>query len=229
MTSLILRPLTGRAELPLFNRLPYDLNGELAEDLDAGRRRPEHLWVALRGDRLLARLAWWSDGPAANLLDVFDVADDVDRVDVGVRLLRTAMARVLPEGSTPPDHIRYVPPDWRTDQVSGRVARDVSAALERTGARLFVERLRLEWRPGTPLPERDERLRFRPPHDTEELLGLMTRVLEGTLDAHSTEDLARMSPRDAATAHFEREMARYVSPRDWWRWPPCPTAHRWGS
>ncbi|MGW9554730.1 GNAT family N-acetyltransferase [Nocardiopsis sp. NPDC055551] len=222
MPSLILRPLTGRAELPLFNRLPYDLNGELAEDLDAGRRRPELMWVALRGDRLIARLAWWSDGPAPNLLDVFDVADDVDRLDVGVRLLRTAMERVLPEGSIPPNHIRYAPPDWRTGQASGRVTRDVLTTLERTGARLFVERLRLEWRPGTPLPERDGRLRFRPLRDTEELLDLMTRVLEGTLDAHSTQNLTRMSPREAATAHFEGELARYTSPRSWWRVATLP-------
>ena len=36
------------------------------------------------------------------------------------------------------------------------------AAIEQTGGRLFVERLRLEWRPGTPIPEPTGRLTFRP-------------------------------------------------------------------
>ena len=58
--DLTLRPITGREELGLFTRLPYVLNEELADDLAAGRRRPEWMWVALRGDQLLARVAWWS-------------------------------------------------------------------------------------------------------------------------------------------------------------------------
>ena len=68
-------------------------------------------------------------------------------------------------------------------------------ALERVGARLFVERLRLEWRPGTPVPEPSGRLVFRPVRDAGELIDLMTLVLDGTLDAHSRDDLTRMSAR----------------------------------
>lgn len=219
MNDLTLRPIAGPEELPLFNRLSYDLDHELADDLAAGRRCPGGMWVALRGDRLLARLAWWGEDPTPALLDVFDLADDadVDRVDVGVRLLRAAMSKALPEDAVPPNHIRYVPPDWREDPVAERGVRERLTALERTGSRLFVERLRLEWSPGTPLPEPDPRLLFRPLRDTEELIDLMTRVLAGTLDAHSVEDLRRGSPREVALAHFEGEMGRYVSPRDWWR------------
>ncbi|MGP3936215.1 aldolase/citrate lyase family protein [Nonomuraea sp. KM88] len=75
-----------------------------------------------------------------------------------------------------------------------RAVEDRMAALERTGARLFVERLRLEWRPATPIPEPGGRLRFRQVCDTEEILSLMTRVLEGTLDAHSRDDLTPKAP-----------------------------------
>lgn len=57
--DLILRPITGPEELDLFSRLPYVFNAELADDLAAGRRRPGWMWVAIRGDRLLARLTWW--------------------------------------------------------------------------------------------------------------------------------------------------------------------------
>ena len=45
--DLTMRPITGREELDLFGRLSYVLNGELADDLAAGRRRPEWMWVAL--------------------------------------------------------------------------------------------------------------------------------------------------------------------------------------
>jgi RimJ/RimL family protein N-acetyltransferase len=226
-TDLTMRPITGPEELRLFNRLPYVLNEELDDDLAAGRRRPEWMWVALRGDHLLARVAWW--GRAGDetpfLLDVFDLDDThdddaPDRVDVGVRLLRTAMAEVVPAGTRPPLYNRDVPPDWR--QVSRRVVENRMGAMERTGARLFVERLRFQWHPGTPVPEPRGRLVFRPVRDTEEVLTLMTLVLDGTLDVHSRDDLARMSPREAAVRHYEDDLARYRSPREWWRVATLP-------
>ncbi|NUP64692.1 MAG: GNAT family N-acetyltransferase [Nonomuraea sp.] len=223
--DLTIRPIAGPEELGLFSRLPYVLNEELADDLEAGRRRPSWMWVALRGDRLLARAAWWSQAgdDTPFLLDVLDVDDtDPGRVDVAERLLRTAMADVVPAGARPPGYIRMVPPDWRENAAAGRPIEDRMLALERTGARLFVERLRLEWRPGTPIPEPSGRLTFRPIRDTEEVLDLMTLVLDGTLDAHSREDLARMSPREAAVRHFDDELARYRSPRDWWRVATLP-------
>ncbi len=225
--DLTMRPITGREELGLFSRLPYVLNEELGDDLAAGRRRPEWMWVALRGDHLLARAAWWGragdDTPC--LLDIFDIDDsgaDRDRVDVGVRLLRTAMVEVVPAGTRPPEYSRLVPSDWREGGVTRRVVEDRMVALERTGARLFVERLRLEWRPGTPIPQPSGRLVFRPVRDTEEILALMTLVLDGTLDAHSRDDLTRMSAREAAVRHYEEELAHYRSPRDWWRIATLP-------
>jgi hypothetical protein len=58
--DLALRPITGPDELDLFNRLPYVLNDEVVGDLVVGRRRPEWLWLALCGDRVVARAGWWS-------------------------------------------------------------------------------------------------------------------------------------------------------------------------
>ena len=88
--------------------------------------------------------------------------------------------------------------------------------MARTGARLLVERLRLEWLPGTSIPERTGRLRFRPALDRGELIGLMTLVLDGTLDAHSRRDLQTMTPMEAATAQYEDEFLAYQTPREWW-------------
>ena len=219
MTSdVTFRPITGHDELAIFNRMPYVLNDELADDLASGRRRPEWLWVALRGDRLLARIAWWGrpDQDDPLLLDLFDFDDE----QAGAELLRTAMPAVA--GDQPPEYLRMIPPDWRDDPAARQVVDRLMAAVEATGARLFVERLRFEWRPGTPVPEPSDRLRFRAVRDTEEILGLMTEVLEGSLDAHSREDLTRMSPREAAVRHYEDELAQYVTPRDWWRVATLP-------
>jgi hypothetical protein len=217
--DLSVRPIAGREELGLFSRMRYVFNEELADDLVAGRRRPEWIWVALRGNRLLARLSWWrreGDGPPF-LLDIFDIDDrggDRDRVDIGVRLLEAAMAEVVPAGTRPPEYIRVVPSDWRGSEEARGVVEDRMLALERVGARLFVERLRFQWLPGTPVPEPTGRLVFRPVRDTGEILDLMTRVLDGTLDAHSREDLTRMSASEAAVRHYEDELAVYRSPRD---------------
>lgn len=71
--------------------------------------------------------------------------------------------------------------------------------LDRTGARLFVERLRLEWSPTSPVPVPGKRLLFRPVRDAGELVALMALALDGTLDAHGRDELTRMSPQEAAT------------------------------
>jgi ribosomal protein S18 acetylase RimI-like enzyme len=222
LTDVTVRPITGPEDLSLFMRLPYVLNEELTDDLAEGRRRPEGMWVALRGERLIARAAWWSssgaDAPA--LLDVLDIDDDSrdpDRAEVAVHMLRTAIAATIPSEARAPDYVRFVPPAWREDVATRQAVEDRLAAVAHTGARLFVERLRLEWRPGTTIRAADERLRFRPVNDDEELLVLLTAVLDGTLDAHSRADLVRMSPREAAVSQYEDEFAGYSSPREWWR------------
>lgn len=220
--DLTTRPIAGRDELDLFARFPYVLNEEVADDLEAGRRRPEWTWVALRGDHLVARAGWWGepeDG-VPRLLDIFDIGNA--GTEDGVRLLKTAMAEVVPVDGSPPEYTRFVPPDWRDDAAARRVVEDRMAALERTGARLLVERLRLEWRPGTPIPEPSGRLRFRAVRDRDDLLALMTPVLDGTLDAHSRDDLARMPAERAAAEHYDRELAKYRSPREWWRIATLP-------
>ncbi|MGA8117700.1 MAG: GNAT family N-acetyltransferase [Actinocatenispora sp.] len=225
--ELTLRPISGRDELDLFCRLPYTFNGELADDLHAGRRRPEWMWVALRGDHLVARLAWWtrSAGAAPMLLDIFDLDDDSadpDRLDVGVRLLETARAAVVATDAPTPEYDRFIPSDWREDTRTHRIVSERMTALERVGATLLVERLRLEWRPGTPVPPPTGRLEFRPADRREELIDLMARVLDGTLDAHSRDDLTRMTPGEAAAFQYEDELMAYTSPRDWWQVATLP-------
>jgi RimJ/RimL family protein N-acetyltransferase len=221
-TDLTVRPLRGPDELDLFCRLPYVLNPELAGDLAAGRRHPEWMWLALRGDHVVARLAWWAPGDTRTpaLLDIVDLDDDaapdLSIVDVGVHLVRTAMAGTLPAGPRP-EYLRFLAPDWRGDPRARRAVADRTEVLGATGARPLVERLRLRWSPDTPVPVPAGRLRLTPAPDRAELVGLMTRVLTGTLDAHSLRELARMPAHRAAEEQYDGELSRYPSPREWWR------------
>jgi hypothetical protein len=72
-----MRCITGRTELELFCQLPYVLNNELSDDLETGRRRPAWMWIAIRGDRVLARVAWWGN-PEEKIPQVLDVVDSDD-------------------------------------------------------------------------------------------------------------------------------------------------------
>jgi RimJ/RimL family protein N-acetyltransferase len=219
--DLTLRPITGPDEVDLFNSLPYVLNDEIHVDLAAGRRRQEWLWLALRDDRVVARAGWWSRTGDQHplLMDIFDIDGDTD---AGVRLLTAALPAVVPAGATPPEYGRFLPPNWRDHEHIRRAVNEQMRALERLGAKLFVERLRLEWRPGTPILELSGRLTFRPIRNPDELIELMTLVLDGTLDAHSRDDLTRMTPRQAAQQQYHNELDRYTSPHEWWQIATLP-------
>jgi ribosomal protein S18 acetylase RimI-like enzyme len=223
--NLTIRPLSGPEELGLFCRLRYVLDEELADDLAAGRRRTDWLWVALLDERLVARAGWWGrpGDPTPLILDVFDLDDaDDESAQVGVRLLETASRHVVPGGAPRPEYSRFLGAAWRDDPVERAAVEARMAALERTGARLFVERLRLEWVPTAAVPADRGRLTFRPVRDRADLLGLMTAVMDGTLDAHGRADLATMPAADAAAKHYDDELARYSSPREWWRVATLP-------
>jgi hypothetical protein len=121
--DLTLRPITGPDELDLFNSLPYVLNDEVGDDLAADRRRPEWLWLALRGDRVVARAGWWSRAGDRHplVMDIFDIDGGTDD---GVQLLKTALAAVVPADATPPEYSRFLPADWRDDQHTRQAVHD---------------------------------------------------------------------------------------------------------
>ena len=221
-----IRPITGPDELDLFNRFPHPYNDELAGDLGDGHRRPGWLWIALRDGRVAARAAWWArpGDEHPRFLDILDLDDSgrPETVDIAARLLSTAMAEVVPDGTCPPEYLQEVDPDWRAAPATRQATEDRMAVAARTGARLFVERLNLEWRPGTPVAPPTGRLSFRTVSGPDELVALMIDVLDGTLDAHDRARLAKMPPPEVAADHYYRELERYTSPRDWWRIAELP-------
>lgn len=216
--DLTFRPISGPEEVDLFNRLDYVFNHEVAADLASGARRAAWTWVALDAEgRLLARVAWWCRPGETTplLLDIFDYLPG--RQAVGAALVRTALAAVVPAGGTPPRYSRFLPADWRADPVVRTAVEGRLGVLEELGATLFVERLRLQWTPGAPVPAPTGRLAFRPVDGEAELVDLLTELLTGTLDVHSLDDLGRMTARQSAQAQYDDEFAGYRSPRDWWR------------
>lgn len=218
--SYTFRPIAGPEELNLYCRLPYVLDAELADDLAAGRRRAEWLWMAIDEDGdVVARAAWWARAGAGTplLMDAFECRPG--RYGVGAALVDAALHEIVPAGAKPPEYIRFVPPGWR-DAPDGVEA--LMGALGTLGARPLVERRRLEWRAGTAIPQGSGRLEFRGFRGTEEALDLMTEVLEGTLDVHSRADLERLPPRAVAAEHLDGELRRYPSPPDWWRVATLP-------
>ncbi|MFG2721935.1 GNAT family N-acetyltransferase [Streptomyces sp. NPDC048416] len=226
-SDITIRPLAGPGELGLFQQLSYVLDHELADDLATGRRIPGWMWVALRGDRVLARIAWWTgtSGAAPRSLDFFDVDDSLpapERHEIGLRLVNTATAAVVPAGVTRPEYGRFVPGDWREDPAAREVVETRLAVMAACGATPLVERLRLEWRPGTPLPAESTRLTFRPATDRDELIALMALVAEGSLDEHTREELLTMTPRASAELMYEEEFETNTTPRAWWRIAELP-------
>ena len=216
-----LRPLVGLEELARFCQLDYVLNDELEDDLKAGRRRPDWMWMALEDDRVLARLAWWTatTGAEPHLLDVFDFDERLagqQGIEVGARLFEVAIAATLSGVARPPDYSRFIPSDWRATAAARCSVEDRMSALERTGARLLVERLRLEWQSGTPIVPQSGRLHFRSVESRGELVDLLGLLLIGTLDAYSRQDLADGTAAQVASAQYD-EFASYDSPQNWWR------------
>ncbi len=55
-----------------------------------------------------------------------------------------------------------------------------------------------------------------------ELIDLLSRALDGTLDAHSRSDLADKTPEQVAAAQYDEEFPGYKGPREWWRIATTP-------
>lgn len=225
-SELIVRPLT-EGELDLFlalpgqvgsrhPQLPYDYFDMLA----AGHYRPGWTWVALKAGRLVARAAWWGDpnGEHPSLLDWFDLGTDPDRVEVGARLLRTANLMLRTEDGRRPEYQLFLPGDWRTQPELRAAIQDQLAAAGQAGMELLDERRRYEWTPAAGLPERSDRLAFRPvgAADTDLVLAALRQISWGSLDIHTVREVRRVGVEEAALAQFAG-LDSLGGPRSWWR------------
>ena len=233
MSHVIYRPLADESEYARFAAFPVPESGvgvrnKPFEDFVAeGAYRPGWLWVAERNGEIVARMAFWA--PRGHHLpwsvDYFDVVGD-DGVEVGAELMRAAYtALVPPDYSVPPhpeggrpDYHLFLPDDWAERADARRDAAVRIAAAERFGLEQFIERLNLRWTPADGLPPRSRRLRFEPAADRhDELVDVMVRVNESTLDAHTLRDLTRWGPRSTVERMLKDAEELPDGNRDWWR------------
>jgi len=212
MTNLVIRPLRAGEE-PLFESLDGSVlvgrgafGDRYADGATRGEYRPEWTWVALRGDTVVARAAWWAgpgdDAPLA--LDWLDFTEP----DAATQLLRTAPLRT--EYSLP------LPPGWRDSPAVAQAAHARIAVAEAAGMTPLVERYHYRWTPACGLPARPGRLEFRPEPDDAVMLDVFRRVHEGSLDAHARRTIAA-SGVDAAAQEDLDLLLWMPSPRAWWR------------
>jgi RimJ/RimL family protein N-acetyltransferase len=216
MTDLVIRPLRA-GEADLFLSMPVEplvgvaITGRDYRHLaELGQYRPEWTWVALRGDRVVARAAWWAgpgdDSPMA--LDWFDIDEAETGRDTGAALLRAA--------GFDAELVLLLPPGWR-DRPDVRDAAEARIAAARdAGMRPFVERFHYTWTPAAGLPERPGRLDFRPAPDDDGVLKALRGINDGTLDAYTLRDLEQHGVEGAAREGLE-ELKWYPAPREWWR------------
>jgi RimJ/RimL family protein N-acetyltransferase len=127
-----------------------------------------------------------------------------------------------PEGRRP-EYQLFLPADWRAQLHLRAAIQDQLEAAGQAGMELLDERRRYEWTPAAGLPERSGRLRFRAVHDadTDELLAVLGEISRGSLDLHTTREVARVGFEQAAQAQLAG-LEILGGPRGWWRLASTP-------
>lgn len=186
------------------------------EYVAAGYYRHDWTWVAEDDGVIQALAIWWGapeeDHPFS--IDGLYYAGDGDPVPVWTALIEHTL-KTRPADAEPPEYHFFLASDWQDDA-------DVAAALELrsraaagVGLTAITDRLRYEWKPAYGLPPRSTRLRFEPADD-EAFVDVFMRVSEGSLDAATAREIARLGVEGAS----REELALYKSmpgDRDWWR------------
>jgi RimJ/RimL family protein N-acetyltransferase len=208
MTDLVIRAL-AEGEEQLFNSLSATgLVGRAAagERYSADEYRPEWSWLALRGNTVVARAAWWGgpDDAEPIALDWFDFTD----TEAAVELLRTAPLST--------DYVLRMPPDFESrPEVKAEATKRIDAALA-AGFVPLVRRNRYRWTPDCGVPDHPGRLTFRPEPDNKVILDILRDIEQGSLDAHSQRALAQGGLDHAAQDELD-SLTWLPGPRGWWR------------
>jgi GNAT superfamily N-acetyltransferase len=186
------------------------------EYVASGYYKHEWTWVAEENGTIQALAIWWGV-PGENhpySIDGLYHAGEGDPVPVWTELLKYAVAS-RPADAEPPEYHFFLDSDWQDQPgVVAALEPRVQAAAA-VGMTEVTDRLRYEWKPAYGLPERSTRLTFEPADD-EAFVDVFIRVSEGSLDAATAREIARLGAEGAA----REELAMYKSmpgDRDWWR------------
>ena len=185
------------------------------EFLASGAYRHDWTWVAERDGEIIALAIWWGmrhDHPFS--IDGLYYESGGDPVPVWTDLIRHALT-TFPADAEPPEYHFFLPNGWRDQPEVVAALEPRLAAAAAAGLSATTERLRYEWTPADGLPPRSTRLRFEQADD-EAFLDVFRRVIEGSLDAATAREVARVGVEGAA----KEDLEIYTSmpgERSWWR------------
>lgn len=178
--------------------------------------RDDWTWVVEEDGKIQALAIWWGvpEHEHPYSIDGLYYAGDGDPVPVWTALIEHAM-KSRPADSEPPEYHFFLSADWKDqpDVVAELAPR--RQAAEAAGLTGVTERLRYEWKPEYGLPPRSTRLRFEPADD-EAFVDVFRKVTEGSLDAATAREIARLGVDGAAREELELYKSM-PGERAWWR------------
>lgn len=184
-----------------------------------GHYRPQWTWVAEQDGMVVARAAWWGSPQASHpsALDWLDLPPGPHGVAVGADLLRHAHTQVRTGDGRRPEFHLFLPDGWAR-LADAKANRARMAAARRAGLTAKLDRWHLTWLSDRSLPTTAGRLHYRSisAEDDALLLHLLHRILQGTLDFYSAEDIAAQGIDETARRDLEY-LGSFQSPREWWR------------
>jgi RimJ/RimL family protein N-acetyltransferase len=121
-----------------------------------------------------------------------------------------------PSGCEHPSYQVLLPCDWRSQEAIARAVSWRLEAVARAGLAEVVERLRYEWTVDIELRPRSTRLTFVEEPDNQVWVDLFVRVANGSLDAGTRRELARVGS-DRAARNAVGAYRMLPGRRDWWR------------
>lgn len=189
------------------------------DELGQAMYRPEWTWIAEDAGQVVGRALWWGQpsGEYPLALDCLHVdASAPDRTAVAAGLVSASLKAFAEQGAPKmPLYNVTLPNGWReTPAVAAALAWRRDAALA-AGLTDEVERLRLEWAPGTGVPAVNGSLDFVEASDGE-FLRVFRQIAVGSLDGETRRNLAAKG----AEATARDEMDFYLGcpgERAWWR------------
>lgn len=186
------------------------------EYVASGYYKHDWNWVVEENGAIQALAIWWGFPSETHPLSIDGLyyAGDGDPVPAWAELLKYAVAS-RPADAEPPEYHFFLDSDWeaKPDVVAALQVRSEAAAA--VGMSGITDRLRYEWKPEYGLPERSTRLKFEPADD-EAFVDVFVRVSQGSLDAGTAREIARLGAEGAAREELEIYKSM-PGDRDWWR------------
>jgi len=187
------------------------------EYIVSGHYRHEWSWVVEEDGAIQALAIWWGplDGEQPFSIDGLYFAGDGDPVPAWTALIEEALRSRPADAEQPEFHI-FLDGDWQSDPAVVAAVEPRVQAAAAAGLTEVTDRLRYEWEPSYGMPPRSTRLHFEPADD-EAFVNMFMRVSEGSLDAATARDIARLGAEQAAREEVELYQTILVGDRGWWR------------